>query len=538
MHISKPNLLVLLFPLFIFHTQIQSQTIYTPLNSSIYNFLDRLASEHIINLNDEVKPYSRKVIADYLLIAEMNSDKLNELEKEELNWYTEEYAAELNVTNERWFLFKHSDSLFSFRVTPLGGYSISRNGPSHGHTRWWGIDVYGYITGWLSGFFSYKDIGQYGENVDYKKDFTPERGYFINSYPAGGIEFSDVKGGINFNWNWGTASLIKDDIRWGHGNFGQLILSDKTESYPQIRLFLKPAKWIRFYYLHGWLNSLVYDSAQFYFNNLGSTNPILHKQYISKYIAANLLSITPVDKLNISFGNSAIYSGNLRPEFFIPFIYYKVMDHNTGRGDVDDSNGQIFIDISSRNLKEIQIYSTLFIDSGSIRGLLNGEYHEWWGGYTLGVKKVNFFIQNLDLNIEYTRLSPWTYEHKYETETYKNMGFTLGHWLGQNADQMRIQFNYKYNRPLAVHVYFQRLRKGGIADIITAYSSNITEPFLYGPLRKDYDLGAGAEYEIVHDINISAEYVYSSITDEDKFRTPGYLLGVKNNFSLTLKLGL
>jgi hypothetical protein len=531
--IVKISLLLVICPFNLF-----PQIVYTPLTSSVYNYLDRLASEQIISLNDEVKPYSRAKIAGYLIMAEEQLNKLNDVEKEGLKWYKEEYADELKIKNERWFLYKHSDSSFSARITPMGGYGISETGSSHGHTRWWGISTYGTISDWLGASFSYKDIGQFGGNVDYKKDFTPERGYYINSYPADGIEFSDVKGGLNLNWNWGSVSLIKDDMRWGHGNFGQLILSDKPESYPQIRLFLQPVKWFRFYYMHGWLNSLVYDSAEFYYTHLESNNPILRKKYINKYIAANMLTVTPIDNLDVSIGNSVVYSGDLRPEFFIPFLYYKVMDHNTGRGDVDDSNGQVYMDVSSRNLQGIQFYLTLFIDSGSIRGMLHGDFHEWWGGYTLGVKKVNALIPNLDLIVEYTKLRPWVYEHKYDTETYKHIGFVLGHWLGQNADQLRVQADYKYNRPLTIHLYCERIRKGGMADISAAYYSIISEPFLYGLLRKDYDFGVSAEYELFHDLSITASYEYSQITDEDKNRTAEYLLGDKNSLSFSICLGL
>jgi hypothetical protein len=527
-------LLITIYPAHILY----SQTVYTPLNSSIYNYLDRLATEHIIILNDEVKPYSRKMIAGYLITAEEKSARLSAIEKEELKWYKEEYAEEMKSKNERWFLYQHSDSLFSIRVTPMGGYGISRIGDAHGHTRWWGISTYGNISDLLGVSFSYKDIGQFGGNIDYKKVFTPERTYAINSYPAGGIEFSDVKGAVNFTWDWGSVSLIKDDIRWGHGNFGQLILSDKPESYPQIRLFIKPAEWFRFYYIHGWLNSLVYDSSKFYYNHLESTHPIQYKSYINKYIAANMLTVTPFTNLDVSIGNSVIYSGELRPEFFIPFLYYKVMDHNTGRGDVEDSNGQVYFDISSRNLPNFQFYSTVFIDCGSIRGLLKGDLHEWWCGYTMGAKAVNILIPNLDLIVEYTKLGPWVYEHKYDTETYKNSGVTLGDWLGQNADQLRIQADYKFSRPLTIHLYFEKLRKGGLADNSLAYFSTVTIPFLYGQLRKDFNIGITADYEILHDLYASGLYEYSEITDEDKTRTPDFLLGDKNNLSFTLSLGL
>lgn len=43
-----------------------------------------------------------------------------------------------------------------------------------------------------------------------------------------------------------------------------------------------------------------------------------------------------------------------------------------------------------------------------------------------------------------------------------------------------------------------------------------------------------AEYKVFQDFNISVAYHYSKIIDEDATRTPGYLLGTKNNFSLVV----
>ena len=127
--------LILLYSFLILQVPLYSQIVFTPLNSPVYNFLDHLGTEHIINLADEVKPYSRLKIAGYLRTAENDIDKLNKTEMEELKWYKEEYANELNYNNERWFLYHYSDSLFSIRVSPIGGYGISRTGNSHGHTR-------------------------------------------------------------------------------------------------------------------------------------------------------------------------------------------------------------------------------------------------------------------------------------------------------------------------------------------------------------------------------------------------------------------
>lgn len=318
---------------------------------------------------------------------------------------------------------------------------------------------------------------------------------------------------------------------------GQLILSSKPPSFPYIRLDLNPVPWLRFYYIHGWLNSLVLDSSQFYYSYPNSISPRLREAYHSKYIAANFLSITPKDWLDFSIGNSVIYTGDLRPEFFIPFMFFKFLDHNTGRLDIDDSNGQMYFDAAVRLPETFEFYSTVFIDVTEIRNVLKNDFSNTWYGITIGGKKIDLIIPNLDVDIEYTKTSPWLYEHKDEVTTYKQLNYPLGDWLGQNADQLSLKFDYKFMRGLDVSLLLQRIRKGGLKDIAYAYENGVSEPFLYGPLRKEIDVELSTQYEILHDVFAKGYYTYSDISDEDLQRTPSYLLGKKPSFGLSLQYG-
>ena len=149
-------------------------------------------------------------------------------------------------------------------------------------------------------------------------------------------------------------------------------------------------------------------------------------------------------------------------------------------------------------------------------------------------------MDNLDLLIEYTRINPWVYEHKYESTTYKHYNYTLGHWIGQNADQVKIQFNYQPVRGLRFELYFEGLRKGGLDDIYYAYggTDEFNKSFLYAPLRSDKYLGISCIYEYIHDLLLVAKYRYSDISDEDPNRTPVNILGKKNTFSFSLSYGM
>ncbi|MFZ1517912.1 MAG: capsule assembly Wzi family protein [Ignavibacteriaceae bacterium] len=544
--------------------QVSAQIVNVELTRGVYEFLERMNLKSFIILDDEAKPYSRKYIAEKIIEIknkiQLDNSDFSEVEFDELRFWASEFYYEinqmeeikyfteasnnhsdafLNKVKERWFLYSYSDSLFNLKLSPIAGFGLSTTENLSGRTRWVGASMFGSYSDWFGFSFDIRDKGEFGDNVDKNKYFSPIRGAWTKGAPNG-IEYSDVKGSINFNWSWGQISLAKDYLQWGHGKFGQLILSDKAPSYPQIRLQIKPVEWLRFSYIHGWLSSQVYDSSAFYYSYPNSISETLVKSYIPKYIAANMLTISPVYWLDISFGNSVIYGGDIRPEFFIPFMFYKFLDHNSGRGDVNDANGVMYFDVSAKYPKNFKFYGTMFIDVTEIRNILDNDFENTWIGFTLGGKSVDVLFNSLDVTLEYTRLNPWVYEHKNEVTNYKHLKYNLGHWLGQNSDQLRIQFNYQLLRGLKFQLFAEQIRKGGIDEIYFAYSGMDEKdfPFLYSPTRRENRIGLDVSFEYLHDLVIKGSYIYSDITDEDKTREPIFLLGSKNSFSITLFYGI
>ncbi len=525
---------------FVLNICLSAQVVYVPLWNDVYDFLDRQSLKQNISLDDEVKPYSRKYVASLLekLISEKN--KLNSIEQKELEFYRQEFAYELNeINNERWYLFSYSDTVFTVKLSPLAGYGLSTTGNNSGSQRWIGLSTFGSYSDWFGASFDIRDKGEFGDNVDKEKQFTPQTGAWTKSV-ENGIEYSDVKGSITFDWGWGNAGLLKDYFTWGHGSFGQLIFSEKPPSYPHIRFTLKPVEWLRFYYFHGWLNSLVIDSSGIIIEYPGTISEREKKSYLNKYVAANLLTLSPLNWLDISLGNSFVYSGDLRAEMFIPFMFFKFLDHNTGQGSVNDGNGTLYFDLKLLYPETYQFYSTVFVDVTEIRNVLEEDFSNTWVGYTFGAKKVDLFFPNLDIAIEYTRVNPWVYEHKLQSTNYKHINFVLGHWLGQNADQIKVQFNYRLFRGLSFKIYFEWLRKGGMEEIYYAYAGKDEKEldFLYSPLREDKTVGFLFRLEYLHDLILEGQYQYSEITDEDAYRTPSFMLGNNHSFGISLFYGI
>lgn len=539
----------LLFSFLFISTLSFAQIVYTPPDNYVYDFLERLSLKNIIEYHDEVKPMSRKKIGELLEQALLKKEELNPVEQKELNWLAAEYAYEikeacpapcesgLDTLKERWYLFNYSDSLFSVKISPLLGYGISTVGSNSGHTRWAGVNMFMTHSDWFGGSFYLKDHGEFGDDVDKERNFSPLPGVAYKPAPDG-MEISDIRAGVSFNWKWGTVSLMKDNVIWGHGKFGQLILSEKAPPFAFIRLDLNFTNWLRFHYIHGWLNSLVYDSSSFSYNHIESIHPFLRMDYINKYIAADFLSFSITPKIDVSVGNSIIYSGKLRPEFFIPFLFFKSYDNRGVDYNVEDGNKQLYLDAAVRLPKTFLFYGTLFIDCIEVRKLLKHDPRGTNFGFTLGGKKIDFFTPMLDLTVEYTRINPWVYEHKDETTTYKHLNYYLGDWLGQNADQFRVQFDYRPLRGLQLAAYTEYIRKGRLLDIYYNYYDQIAEPFLQPPVRREERFSFEASYEFIHDLFVDGYFTYSNVTDQDPTRTPAFLLGKKNSFGITVQYGL
>ena len=126
-------------------------------------------------------------------------------------------------------------------------------------------------------------------------------------------------------------------------------------------------------------------------------------------------------------------------------------------------------------------------------------------------------IENLTATIEYTKIYPFVYKHYIQTKDYKSAGYSLGHWMGQNADLIYASLNYRLIRGLQVRVWGQYIRKGEDGNVQQQYRIQPQPPFLFG-LRKNYTyLGGEIKYEYTHELfaKLNFQTTNSSIQQDD-----------------------
>lgn len=486
----------------------------------IYEFLDEMANDGLIELNSAVKPYSQLFIAEKILeifsaTESTNRKILSNRQLNELEYFLNEFALELDhFPKSPNHLYKnklsiasilppvinYKDDHFKARLTPILGMHITSNKNGRIEKKSFGAEFQGMIGKYCSIYGSLRDISHTGDGLLSKPTFlNDEPGY---EYTVG-TDFSDSRGGIKYSNDYLSVGLIKDNIIWGDNYHGSNIISGRVPSFPMIFLHVKPANWFELNYFHGWLVSNIIDSTYYYVQNDGK---ILYRP-VNKFIAGNIMTFTPVKNLKLSVGNSIIYSErNVQPAFFIPIAFYKSMDHVMTKGlGVENQNSQLFFNISSRNIRHLHLFASVFADEVRFSRFLPDSPDKNPISYKVGANLTNFPLQNLSVVVEYTRSNILNYKHSIPSISWASNSYNLGHYLGDNAQEFYAALTFKPLRGLDFKLYYLDAKRGNEYEYIRHGEFNgvkssvidiISNPSLGDVIWSNQTIGLNATYEI------------------------------------------
>ena len=491
-----------------------AQTVYLPVTHEVYHFLEDMAAKQIIHdYRDAVKPLSRQAIAKFLIQADSLTPKLTAVERDELKFYKEEFYQELknlaygDLPEERWHVYKYESEPTRFSFDVIGSWTDNHQADAKTLSETTnGVSVYGYIGSSVGAYFYYHDSHDGGSYVSSFGTLAGSQAMLrplsplpavVSSTPGASpstFDYDEFYGQVNVDYGFVTLSAEQMQNQWGSGGNGNIILSTKAPAYPQLKLHARLSKDIDFTYIHGWLFSGIVDSSRSYTDERGT----LRILYMQKYIAANMLEFTPWNGVNIAVGESEIYGGSGRsPEllYLIPIMLFKSAEHYLD----DEDNSQIFFNFKLTAVKNFDFYLPIFIDEFRTTTFLSPTQNHNQVGFTLGGNAYDLFYHDTRINVEYTRINPWVYNHQYAEDTYQNHGVNLGDWIGQNADLFSASVYHRPAYNLEIGLQFQSLRKGGKED--TYYQYSAPEPdFLYGPLTKQQSFGIVATYQPLRDL--------------------------------------
>jgi len=442
----------------------QAQSAFAPLNQDYYHLIDRYEikqkkfSEFFFT---SVKPYNRHTIASFAdsLLRKgegySKQDKFNLQYLSNDNWeYSQEQKNDSKKPVLKKFYRKQSDLFhvvekdFDLHVNPVlvfaGGVDNQLERSLFTNTR--GLEIRGKITDKLAfyTFFSENQIRFpfYVQQETSKRGALPGEGFWKN-YQTDATDFFTARGYIQM-------PLIKEyvSMQFGHdrnfiGNgYRSLILSDHANNY----LFLKLSTKIwRFQYTNLFTKMATTDDVG------GQGNPIP-----KKYMAFHHLSLNITDNFNIGIFESIVYgrpdslNNGIDLNYLNPIIFYRSIEHETG----DNGNAILGMDFKWNVFKGIQLYGQAVIDEMIVGEFIGGD--GWWGNKQaaqLGLKYIDVAqINNLDLQLEWNLVRPYTYTHFNEESfsNYQHYDQSLAHPLGANFREIAAILRYQPTARLMV----------------------------------------------------------------------------------------
>jgi hypothetical protein len=520
-------------------SQAFSQTIYLSVSHEVYPFLKRMEARGMLTgYRDAAKPLSRIVLAKHLKTLEGATDRMTEVERDEYEFLKGEFhyelatlAGDLEPSEIRWHVISETFPGGIVNLEPnfrIGQTNIENTSV---RVRDQGIKLYGYVFDDVGYYFNFVDSRESGSAIDFTKALTPDPGVVPTKKTDNSLEYNTTEAQLNFRVGAFNFSLEKMQNIWGLERNGNLTFSNKAPSYPQIKMRVPVTDWLDFIYLHAELNSNVIDSSRSYMANSSALEPIFREVDRPKYMAAHMLEFTPTRGVDISLGESVVYSdrGPLLI-YLIPIMFFKSAEHYNG----DKDNIQWFGNLDLNLIRNVNVYGSLFIDDLSLDNILIGEEHPNYFGYTVGFQSYDVLLKNVEFTAEYTRINPWVYTHQYPATEYTNNGYIMGSWMGQNSENVFLDLSFKPHRSVSFGGSMQIFRKGGQKDIYYQYHYPPGQPFLYGPLHEERSIGFHARYQFVRDGFIDARVTSRTTNDE--------VLNLKNDhkveFSVSARYGL
>lgn len=313
---------------------------------------------------------------------------------------------------------------------------------------------------------------------------VPGAGFYKDFKAAGGVDYFDARGYMTFNVTRYIDVAFGYDKNFIGNGYRSLFLSENSNS----NLFLK-------------LNTRIWKlNYQNLFMELQNADSRIGDKLIGKkYAAMHHLDVNVTRWLNIGLFEGVIFGRPNRFDFSYlnPIIFYRSVEQQNGSFD----NSVAGLDFKANLAHSIQLYGQLLLDEFKLSEIKAND--GWWGnkyGIQLGAKYIDAFkIKNLDLQLEYNQVRPFTYSHGDSVANYTHYNQALAHPLMANFREVigiaRYQPAPKWLIQAKAIYYTQ-----GRDSSAESYGSNIFLPNVVPYRNSDYgfDIGSGWKTNVMY----------------------------------------
>ncbi|MCE5251562.1 capsule assembly Wzi family protein [bacterium] len=531
-------------------------TTYVPVSHRVYDFLERMELHYFFSgAFLGTKPFTRGEIAALLTRISDKSTVLSPADKSEYECLMAEFRPDIPsrkgmvwddygpvrhmpgflkgfVYRNRRNMFSASGDNYSLYVDPV----IVRNAEirtsksftkdDRVYTDSNGFALRGTVGDHVGFYIDTRDSKEWGnrEYNDTKVTTMPGRGYV--SFKGDRAEFDETNAHLTYSSGPFLLSLGRGRTRWGRGTTGTLGLSDYASPYDMFRF--DTGFWrLKFTFFAAELEQYP-PVARWYYNNPpgAGTDSVT----VKKHMSGHRVELNVTRRLSIGLYETVIYGGRWDLAYLSPVMFLKSAEHSSG----DHDNSVMGMDFRLLVHRAHSIYGEFMFDDISM-----GKLGTDWYGNKFACQIGSFLVEpfgfrDADIRIEYSRIDPWVYSHKFPINGYNHYGDVLGYYSGPNTDVLFFQVRKRFSRRFHTILTLEKSRHGANppgtnigGDALRGHRD--TDPtkahFLDGDLEKVYAGGVDFSYEFLWQLVLRLGYTYEDC-DGKKINVYRFSLGL------------
>lgn len=423
------------------HTSTFAQGSYIPYEREYYHRIERyeiLQGQNNPFFQTGFKPYRRDIVAKYLdslvndQVIQSSSDRFNLAYLAQDNW---EFVNQETPESKNPFLKKiyrrpgdfahyYSDD-FDIHLSPVlyisGGMETDNDQNPAQLSR--GIVVRGAIDKKVS-FFTYMTTSEvffpsWVKNYAAYNGAVPGEGFW-KEYNADGYSYFSARGHVNFHLTKSIQAQVGHDRNFVGEGYRSFLLSDFSNPYMFVKLNTKVRK---FQVTNLWTQM----TADVLYNRGRPTDG----RYPQKYFSMHRLGFNVGKKLNLGFFES-VMTDKVNFNYFNPIVFFRWVEQQLGTPD----KVMLGMDGKWNFYPGMQLYGQFALDEFVFneffgidgKGSKRNKY-----GVQAGYKYINAFeVSNLDLQLEFNSARPYTFQEKFDYQSFSNWRTPLTHPLGAN----------------------------------------------------------------------------------------------------------
>ena len=423
------------------HTSTFAQGSYIPYEREYYHRIERyeiLQGQNNPFFQTGFKPYRRDIVAKYLdslvndQVIQSSSDRFNLAYLAQDNW---EFVNQETPESKNPFLKKiyrrpgdfahyYSDD-FDIHLSPVlyisGGMETDNDQNPAQLSR--GIVVRGAIDKKVS-FFTYMTTSEvffpfWVKNYAAYNGAVPGEGFW-KEYNADGYSYFSARGHVNFHLTKSIQAQVGHDRNFVGEGYRSFLLSDFSNPYMFVKLNTKVWK---FQVTNLWTQM----TADVLYNRGRPTDG----RYPQKYFSMHRLGFNVGKKLNLGFFES-VMTDKVNFNYFNPIVFFRWVEQQLGTPD----KVMLGMDGKWNFYPGMQLYGQFALDEFVFneffgidgKGSKRNKY-----GVQAGYKYINAFeVSNLDLQLEFNSARPYTFQEKFDYQSFSNWRTPLTHPLGAN----------------------------------------------------------------------------------------------------------